>query len=62
MIRKVYRDDTMSDTQIKEWFKRFKDGRVSMDSDLRSGRPSTSRGRRKTWNVCWMTNINVDCE
>ena len=43
MIRKVYGDDSMSDTQIKEWFKRFKDGRVSVDSDPRSGRPSTSR-------------------
>ncbi|EZA62210.1 hypothetical protein X777_05149 [Ooceraea biroi] len=33
----------MSDTQIKEWFRRFKDGRVSVDSDLRSDRPSTSK-------------------
>ena len=24
--------DSMSDTQIKEWFRQFKDGRVSMDS------------------------------
>ncbi|XP_043524290.1 protein GVQW3-like [Frieseomelitta varia] len=43
MIRKVYGDDSMSNTQIKEWYKRFKDGRVSVDSDYRSGRPSTSR-------------------
>ena len=45
MIRKVYGDDSMSDTQIKEWFKRFKDGRISlsMDSDPRFVRPSTSK-------------------
>jgi len=43
MIRKVYGNDSMSNTQIKEWFKRFKDGRASVDSDPRSGRPSTSK-------------------
>lgn len=43
MIRKVYGNDSMSDTQIKEWFRRFKDGRASVDSDPRSGRPSTSK-------------------
>jgi hypothetical protein len=29
--------------QIKEWYSRFKDGRISVHSDARSGRPSTSR-------------------
>ena len=33
----------MGTTQIKEWYKRFKDGRVSVESEARSGRPSTSR-------------------
>jgi hypothetical protein len=29
--------------ETKEWFNRFKNGRMSTDSDQRSGRPSTSR-------------------
>jgi len=33
----------MGITQIKEWYNRFKDGRTSVDSDARSGMPSTSR-------------------
>jgi transposase len=36
-------DDGMGITQIKEWYNRFKDGRTSVESDARSGRPSTSR-------------------
>ncbi|KAG8315802.1 hypothetical protein J6590_064431 [Homalodisca vitripennis] len=43
MIRKVYGDVSMGDTQIKEWFRRFKNGRISVESDDRSGRPSTAR-------------------
>lgn len=45
-IRKVqlaFGNDAMSVTQIKEWFNRFKDGRTSVESDERPGRPSTSR-------------------
>ncbi|KAG8244589.1 Protein rcc2 [Homalodisca vitripennis] len=41
MIRKVYGDVSMGDTQIKEWFRRFKNGRISVESDDRSGRPET---------------------
>lgn len=33
----------MSRTQVFDWFVRFKSGRVSVESDSRSGRPSTSR-------------------
>jgi len=32
----------MSRTQCYEWFKRFKEGRMSAGKDLRPGRPSTS--------------------
>jgi len=32
----------MSRTQCNEWFKRFKEGRMSVGGDLRPGRPSTS--------------------
>jgi transposase len=30
-------------TQIEKWFNRFKDGRLLVDSDQHSGRPSTSQ-------------------
>ena len=33
----------MSEAQIKLWYRRFKDDRESVESDRRSGRPSTSR-------------------
>ena len=33
----------MSKTRIKEWYSRFKGGRTSVDSDSRSGRPSTTK-------------------
>ena len=42
-IQRVFGDDAMGITQIKEWYNRFKDGRTSVHSDARSGRPSTSR-------------------
>ncbi|KOC60764.1 Putative uncharacterized protein FLJ37770 [Habropoda laboriosa] len=40
MIRKVYGDESLSEAQIKEWFRRFKSGRISVKSDSRSGRPA----------------------
>ncbi|PNF33352.1 hypothetical protein B7P43_G05686 [Cryptotermes secundus] len=42
-IQQAFGDDAMGVTQIKEWFNRFKHGRMSADSEQRSGRPSTSR-------------------
>ncbi|XP_037281959.2 protein GVQW3-like [Rhipicephalus microplus] len=36
-------DNTMNHTQIKEWHNQFKDGRLLVESELRSGRPSTCR-------------------
>ena len=42
-IQWVFGDDAMGITQIKEWYNRFKDGRTSVESDARAGRPSTSR-------------------
>ena len=42
-IQLAFGDEAMSATQIKEWFNRFKNGRTSVESDQRSGRPSTSR-------------------
>jgi len=43
MIKKAFGDDSMSEAQINLWQRRFKDGRESVESDRRSGRPSTSR-------------------
>jgi hypothetical protein len=41
-IQRVFGDNAMGITQIKEWYNRFKDGRTSVVSDARSGRPTTS--------------------
>jgi len=43
MIKKAFGDDSISETQIKFWYRRFKEGRESFESDPRSGRPSSSR-------------------
>jgi len=43
MIKKAFGDDSMSEAHIKLWYRRFKDGWESVESDRRSGRPSTSR-------------------
>ena len=42
-IQRVFGDDATCITQIKEWYNRLRDGRTSVESDARSGRPSTSR-------------------
>ena len=43
MMQKAFGSECMSKTRIKEWYKRFKDGRTSVDSDSCSGRPSTTK-------------------
>ena len=40
MIQQAFVNESMGITQIKEWYRRFKNGRTSVDSDPRSGRPS----------------------
>ena len=42
-IQRVFGDDAMGITKIKEWYNQFKDCRTSVESDAHSGRPSTSR-------------------
>ena len=42
-IQRVFGDDAMDFTKIKESYNQFKDGRTSVESDARSGKPSTSR-------------------
>ena len=42
-IQQAFGNEVLSPTQIKQWFKSSKDGRASVESDPRSGKPSTSR-------------------
>ena len=43
MMQKAFGNECMSKIWIKEWYNRFKGGRTSVDSDSRSGRPSTTK-------------------
>ena len=43
MMHKAFGNECMNKTRIKEWYNRFKGGRTSVDSDSRSGRPSTTK-------------------
>ena len=43
MMQKAFENECMSKTRIKEWYNRFEGGRTSVDSDSRSGRPSTTK-------------------
>jgi transposase len=42
MLKIAFGEEAMCRTQTYEWWKRFKEGRISVD-DPRSGRPSTSK-------------------
>ena len=46
-IQEAFGDEALSQTQIKEWFNRFKNHRMSVESEARSGRPSTSPNSKK---------------
>ena len=48
----------MSEAQIKLWYRRFKDGRESVERDRRSGRPSTSRTPENVESVLAAINEN----
>jgi len=43
LLQQAYGEDAMGRAQVFDWFRRFKEGRTSVESDRRSGRPSTSR-------------------
>jgi len=43
MIKKSFGDDSMGEAPIILRYRRFKDGCESVESDPRSGRPSTGR-------------------
>lgn len=42
-IQQAFDNDFISITYIHEWYTRFTDGRMSVESGARSGRPSTTR-------------------
>ena len=42
LLQEAYGEDAMGHTQVFYWFCQFKEGRTSVESDPRSGRPSTS--------------------
>src|SRR5215469_6958247 len=43
LLLQAYGENAMGRTQVFDWFRRFKEGRTSVESDPCSGRPSTSR-------------------
>lgn len=43
MLKTAYKDDALKKTQVFERFSRFKSGKMSIDDQAHSGRPSTAR-------------------
>jgi tryptophanyl-tRNA synthetase len=41
MLNEAFGEQALSQARTFEWFKRFKDGRESVEDDKHSGRPST---------------------
>jgi len=58
---KHYGEDAMRRTQVFDWFRRFKQGRTSVASDPRSGRPSTSRHEEMIAKVRTVVRNNSGC-
>jgi hypothetical protein len=42
MLQEAFGDNAISQSKTFLWYKRSKDGRISVDDDERSGRPSTN--------------------
>ena len=70
LLQQAYGIDAMGRKQVFDWFRRFKVGRTSDESDLRSGRLSTSRNEeliakvRKTFRnnrILTVQEIADDC-
>ncbi|PNF42428.1 hypothetical protein B7P43_G10554 [Cryptotermes secundus] len=43
MLKQAFGENSLAQTQIYKWYKRFKNGRTLTDDDDRSGRPSTGK-------------------
>ena len=39
LLQHAYGEDAMGRTQVFDWFRRFKEGRTSVESDSHSGQP-----------------------
>lgn len=59
MLQKAFGEECMGKTQIKEWYKRFKNGRTSVESGARSGRPSKSAENVKRVRLKMKENRNL---
>jgi len=47
LLQQTFGEDAVGRTQVFDWFRLFKERRTSVEIDLRSGRPSTSRNEEK---------------
>jgi hypothetical protein len=47
LLRDTYGDEALPRARVFEWHRRFVSGRVSVEDDTRSGRPSSSRNEVK---------------
>ncbi|GFU10946.1 protein GVQW3 [Trichonephila clavipes] len=47
MMKTAFGNEAMTHARVFDGFRRFKEGRQSVNSDTRSGRPSTSRNEHK---------------
>jgi hypothetical protein len=52
MLKEAFGDNSLGLTKTYEWFKRFKNGRMSVGDDERSGRPSTGTTTENVAEVC----------
>jgi len=57
-LQQAYGEGAMGRTQVFDWFRRFKEGRTSVESDPLSGRPSTSRNEGMIAKVRIIFRIN----
>jgi ppGpp synthetase/RelA/SpoT-type nucleotidyltranferase len=51
IFQQSYGDRSMKMSQVRDWYKRFHDGRESFDDDPRSGRPSMSTNEARVKRV-----------
>jgi len=51
MLKEAFGDNALGQTQSSEFFTRFKDGRMPVDEEERSGRPSTGTETENVANV-----------
>jgi hypothetical protein len=52
MLTETFGEKALSQAITSEWFKRFKDGRKSVEDDEHSGRPSTCTQLQKLLQMC----------